>query len=257
MFLYRWWYYHQQIDAERTMQKLLKPVDVPSLPSSVVDQIERLILAGTVKPGERLPAERELAETLGVSRPVVHSAILELEQKGLVTIRPRHGTTVNDYRTSGSAELLTSLWRLADTDLEPTIVESVMEFRVTVEGEAAARLAVVAEAETIALLADILDRADALAAEDIERQAVLDYEFHSAIALHSGNLIYPMVMNSFGEVYRSMLRRFFSDSSVVSRVRTIRRALLESIRDGNPEAARERMRRLSTVATYGKDETSR
>ena len=154
------------------MDPVLKPIAVPTLKSEVVHQIESLILAGAYKPGDKLPPERELALKLGVSRPVVHTGIAELEQKGLVRIEPRFGCFVNDYRTSGSAELLSSLWRHKGEEIEPAIVESMMEFRVAVEQEAAARVArAVAEGdrEIVAELRTILDSADACDDREAER----------------------------------------------------------------------------------------
>lgn len=235
------------------MNELLKPVAVPSLPQSVVDQIEGLVLQGKIRPGQKLPPERDLAAQLGVSRPVVHAAIVDLEQKGLITIRPRHGSYVNDYRTSGSAELLTSIWRHGNEDLEPAIVESVMEFRVAVEQEAAARVAARSDDSICLELTGILDRADSYAPEDITNQAALDYEFHFTVALRSENLIYPMVMNSFREIYLHLLERFFSDHRVVRKVRELRRALVRAICDRNSVQARHLMRSLSEVATYDQE----
>ena len=123
------------------MNDSLKPIELPTLTDEVTYQIESLILGGSLKPDQKLPPERELAVQLGVSRPVVHAGILQLEQKGLIRIEPRHGCFVNDYRISGSAELLTSLWHHKGDELEPAIVESMMELRVAVEQEAAARAA--------------------------------------------------------------------------------------------------------------------
>lgn len=232
------------------MKSLLIPVDVPSLPASVVDQIEKLILSGRVQPGQRLAPERELASSLGVSRPVVHSALLELEQKGLVAIRPRHGVVVTDFRKSGSAELLSSLWRHGDVELEPSIIESFIEFRVTMEGEAAGRLAGNPDSEALDELKEILDRGDKLPDEDPQVQAGLDYEFHFAIALHSGNIIYPMILNSFREVYLSLLSRFYIEHQAVPRVRVLRRKLLEAIEQSDVQLARDQMRELSRADSY-------
>lgn len=59
-------------------------VQPEKLSASVVKQIEQLILRGILSPGERLPAERELAERLGVSRPSLRDAIGELQARGLL-----------------------------------------------------------------------------------------------------------------------------------------------------------------------------
>lgn len=235
------------------MKPILEPIRVPTLKSEVVHQIESLILSGTFKPGDRLPPERDLASHLGVSRPVVHAGITELEQKGLVRVEPRHGCFVNDYRLSGSAELLSSLWRHKGEEIEPAIVESMMEFRIAVEQEAAARAAAAVAAgnrEIVDELASVLDSADACSPDDPALLATHDYQFHFTVALRSGNLVYPMLMNTFKQIYLSLLERFFRAPGVVATVCRFRRELLGAIREGNSDSARKVMRRLNEVGSY-------
>ncbi len=232
------------------MKQLLKPVQLPTLRKEVVRQIEDLILSGQVKPEERLPPERDLASLLGVSRPVVHAAIMELEQKGLVRSEPRHGCFVNDYRQSGSAELLTSLWRHGGDKLAPAIVESMMELRVAVEQEAASRVARLGDRTLCRELRRILDEADALPASDAAAQVEYDYRFHFTIALRSNNIVYPMLMNTFKQMYFSILTGFFENQAVVPRVHKYRRNLLAAIEKKNPNRARDLMRKLSKVSSY-------
>nr|MDJ0821506.1 GntR family transcriptional regulator [Paracoccaceae bacterium] len=61
-----------------------QPVHSEKLSSAVVRQIEQLILRGVLRPGERLPAERELSERLGVSRPSLREAVADLQSRGLL-----------------------------------------------------------------------------------------------------------------------------------------------------------------------------
>jgi len=237
--------------------KRLSPIEMPTLTDEVVYRIESLILGGSVRPGQKLPPERELAAQLGVSRPVVHAGIIRLEQKGLVRIEPRHGCYVNDYRRSGSAELLTSLWKHKGDELEPAIIESMLEFRVAVEQEAAAGAAMRVTGGSKADTADceselrgILAEAGQCDRSDARCLAELDYRFHFAIALHSGNLVYPMLMNTFRSIYLTLLERFFSDPSVISHVTELRSDLVAAIGRGDASAARSLMRTLSQVSSY-------
>ena len=66
------------------------------LSQTVARQIELLILRGILRPGERLPAERDLAERMGVSRPSLREALEGLEGKGLLFTRPGAGCFVAD-----------------------------------------------------------------------------------------------------------------------------------------------------------------
>ena len=98
---------------------LFKPLKTASLKEEFVLYMEELILSGSLKQGERLPPERKLAKNFGVSRPIVHEGILTLETRGLVTLRPRHGVVVNDYRKQGTLDLLLFLIRGANHELGP------------------------------------------------------------------------------------------------------------------------------------------
>ena len=71
-------------------------VKVPRVSDSIVAQIEGMILEGLLKPGEKLPPERELAERLDVSRPSLREAIVVLESRGLLQSRRGGGTFVRD-----------------------------------------------------------------------------------------------------------------------------------------------------------------
>ena len=71
-------------------------VQPEKLSGAVVRQVEELILRGVLRPGERLPAERELADRLGVSRPSLRDAIGMLQDSGLLTARPGAGVFVAD-----------------------------------------------------------------------------------------------------------------------------------------------------------------
>ena len=68
----------------------------PSLKELFIQQLETMILSGKLPVGEKLPAERELSETMQVSRAVINAGIAELARKGFLTIKPRVGTFVAD-----------------------------------------------------------------------------------------------------------------------------------------------------------------
>ena len=77
---------------------------------SVVKQIEQLILRGILRPGERLPSERDLAERLGVSRPSLREAVSDLENRGLLKTRAGSGVYVADVLGSAFSEPLIALF---------------------------------------------------------------------------------------------------------------------------------------------------
>ncbi|BCV23239.1 FadR/GntR family transcriptional regulator [Gelria sp. Kuro-4] len=90
---------------------MLRPVQKRTVAEEIIDQIKGLVREGTLKPGDRLPAERELAEQLSVSRASVREAVRALSLMGLVAVRPGEGTFLNEdvgtvFRGSVSAKLL-------------------------------------------------------------------------------------------------------------------------------------------------------
>ena len=85
-------------------------VNSEKLSVSVVRQIELLILRGILRAGERLPAERDLAERLGVSRPSLREAIAQLTEDGLLTARPNAGIFVAEVLGSAFSPALVGLF---------------------------------------------------------------------------------------------------------------------------------------------------
>src|SRR5690606_7812443 len=88
------------------------PMQRVSAPRSVdlaAAQLREAILSGVYAPGDRLPPERELAETLGISRLTLRASLSHLEAEGLIRARQGSGVTVLDYRTEAGVELLPHL----------------------------------------------------------------------------------------------------------------------------------------------------
>ena len=125
-------------------------IQTEKLSQSVVRQIELLILRGVLKPGERLPSERDLAERLGVSRPSLREALAELEDKALLSTQPGAGVFVAEALGSAFSEPLTQLFaRHAEA------LSDYLSFRRELEGMAAQRAATKAS-ETDLMLIDTL-----------------------------------------------------------------------------------------------------
>ncbi len=115
----------------------IDPIENKSLKQACVQQLERLIFSGQWEPGTRLPAERSLAKRMGVSRPVLHQALVDLAAKGLVSIEPRRGVYVNHFDETGSLALVSSLLSYQQDDGQAAFLEDMMAFRVLLEAETA------------------------------------------------------------------------------------------------------------------------
>jgi GntR family transcriptional regulator, transcriptional repressor for pyruvate dehydrogenase complex len=228
------------------MSLSLQPLQVPSLKEACVRQLEHLILSGELRINEKLPPERELAVQLQVSRPVVHEAIVDLAAKGLVTIIPRQGTIVNDYRSSGSCALLTSLLDYHEGSLDPAFFTSLLDMRYILEGEIARCAALNYNEKDLNLLQSIVEKEINTGNTTPQEKVDLDFSFHQQLALASGNLIYPLILNSFKPVYTNLTTEFYTLAApeTVKEVYAFHSQLLNAIKTENPDLAHKIMQQM-------------
>ena len=118
-----------------------KKISSPTLRELFVQQLEDLILSGKLKIGEKLPTERQLAESMQVSRSVVNNGLSDLEKKGFLVVKPRSGTYVEDYRKNGTLDTLISIMKFNGGRLRNDEVKSILEVRIALD-TLAARLCV-------------------------------------------------------------------------------------------------------------------
>jgi GntR family transcriptional regulator, transcriptional repressor for pyruvate dehydrogenase complex len=169
--------------ADRRLEAF-RPVRVRSAADEVLAVLADAIRGGLYQPGDLLPRERDLAERLGVSRPVVREAIAVLRDAGIVTVRRGQG---GGALVSSVANIGSVLRRIAgETRLE---VRSVLEVRRAVELEAALLTAARATPEQLAWLAELAEALPAFSGRDQEFYEA-DIRFHLALGETSGN---PMI----------------------------------------------------------------
>lgn len=233
-----WWFY-QFLPYPTANNPSMEPLRVPSLKAACIQRLEGLILSGEWQIGLRLPSERDLAAQLNISRPVLHEALVDLAAKGLVTIEPRRGVFINDYRTSGSCALLSSLLSFSGGRLDPAFTQSMIEMRLLVECENAFLAAQNRTDDQLAGLQDLLAQ-EAKDISDTRSLTDLDYALHLQIAVASGNLVYPLIMNSFKIIYTQLTGRFFdhyAQTPVVEAVFAYHHRLVEVIANRDAETA--------------------
>ncbi|MBM1816578.1 FadR/GntR family transcriptional regulator [Pseudosulfitobacter pseudonitzschiae] len=215
-----------------------RPVTPEKLSSAVVRQIEKLILRGILRPGERLPSERELADRMGVSRPSLREAIGSLQDTGLLTARPGAGVFVADVLGSAFAPALTQLFARHDE-----AVFDYLSFRRDMEGLAAERAARLGSDTDLQVVQTIFDKMVAAhPARNADAESALDAQFHMAIVEASHNVIMLHMMRSMYDLLRNGV---FYNRQVMFKQRTTRSALLDQHRAINdalqardPDAAR-------------------
>ncbi|MGH9212740.1 MAG: FadR/GntR family transcriptional regulator [Acidimicrobiales bacterium] len=216
-----------------------EPSGTPRVSSSVVDHLRQMLSDGRLGPGDRLPAERDLAERLGVGRNSIREALRELEMLGLVEARRGAGTFVRQ----ADLNTLMSAFRMV-ISLSEAAVEDVVEFRRAFEPEVAAMAARNADEAGIAELGQALRRFDtAVESPDGERPVAADVGFHEVLALCTGNPLVIAVQHALANLL-SDLRTRLSDASYEPGNRAARghQALFGAVVAGDPEAARDVMR---------------
>ncbi|MFV0358180.1 FadR/GntR family transcriptional regulator [Tropicimonas sp.] len=214
------------------------PVESEKLSRSVAAQIELLILRGVLRPGERLPAERDLAERMGVSRPSLRAALSELEEAGLVQVRAGSGIYIADLLAPAFPVPLIRLFATHDE-----AVHDYIAFRRDMEGLTAARAAEAGSATDIAVIAGIFGRMEqAHESRAPGEEARLDAEFHMAIVEAAHNLVMLHMMRG---MYRLLREGIFANRAALFQRRSTRatllaqhRAIFEAIRDHDPDRAR-------------------
>ena len=162
----------------------------------VATELENRILEGSLKAGDRLPAERELALELGVSRPSLRAALQSLVAKGLLITRHGGGTFVTDTMQAA----FTDPWHQMLKD-HPDIRGDMLEFRHMLEGQAArlaAERATEEDFERIRQCHGALERA--FEEQDLALCIKTDVEFHQAIAEASHNVMIGHLSSSLHKV---------------------------------------------------------
>lgn len=161
------------------------------------------LLSGRFGPGDALPAERELAPSLGVTRPTLRETLKKLDRDGFVTVRHGVPTRVNDLWSEGGLNVLAAL---ADHGEIPRgFVRQLLEVR-EVLAPAYAREAV---RHAPARVAAFLDRASGLG-PSAEEWTAFDWELHRLLAVSSGNPVYALILNGFRGLYARMATAYFA-----------------------------------------------
>lgn len=213
-------------------------VEAEKLSRSVVKQIEQLILRGILRPGERLPSERELSERLGVSRPSLREAVSELQQKGLLAARAGAGIYVADVLGSAFSPALIAL-----LSAHEEAVFDYISFRQDLEGIAAERAAVHGSDTDLKVIEAILQKMEAAHRKrNPADEAALDAEFHLAIIEASHNVVLLHMMRASFDLLRQGVffnrQQLFKNRATRDILLDQHRAMNNAIQERDPAAAK-------------------
>lgn len=223
-------------------------ISVPTLEELFISKIEEQIFTGRLKPGDKLPSERQLQEDTKISKTVIHAGLVTLEKNGFLEIKPRCGAFVTDYTKTGSLEALNAFIRYNGGIMTKRQVGSFFEFRIAVEGMA---LRIVAKNHTdkmISELETLVSESEKLAKSrdcDINALTELLFRYQRTVCVFSGNEFFPLLMNEFKPIILRFWEVSVNNFGAEKNVRLVKR-FLNDIASGDDEAAYQRLVRSST-----------
>jgi GntR family transcriptional repressor for pyruvate dehydrogenase complex len=216
---------------------MYKAIRTSRLYEQIVEQIEQSILKGTLKAGDQLPAERELAEQFGVSRTAVREAIKALREKGLVEAYSGRGTFITNGTSQAIRQSLDLMMRIGQTEGSAHLVE----VREILEPEIAALAASRAEKQHLAALRETVAVMDA-AKHDAEAFIEADLDFHLALAEAAANPLILSLIDSIVGLLREQRLRIFLVDGGPERGQYHHKRILKAIENHDSNRAREYMR---------------
>ena len=227
------------------MSPVYESVERHSTTDSVVDAIQLMIVQRKLNPGDALPAERELAQQLAVSRNVLRESLGILGQRGLITSRQGMGTFVSAPSGEQAREAMQLLLKMRRVDL----VE-LCDARLLIEPELSARAAeraTSADLDRLRLSYDVL----AVARDDPETHVQADIAFHGTIAELSGHTVLKALVDAVREPVARGMVVGATVPRAIDHSDEQHEAILGAIMSGDPEGARVAMtRHLEYVRDY-------
>jgi len=214
-----------------------KVVRTSRLYEQIVQQIEDSVLNGSLKPGDQLPAERDLAQRLGVSRTAVREAVKALREKGLVEAYSGRGTFITDGTSQAARQSFDLMVKIGQQEGAPHLAELRLILEPGIAALAAARIQepeLVAMREAVA----VMDRAQRDPGAFIEA----DLDFHLALAEAAANPLILSLIDSIVGLLREQRIKIFNVEGGPQRGQLHHKRILEAVERRDPEMARSAMR---------------
>src|SRR6201997_2735032 len=214
-----------------------KAVRTSRLYEQIVQQIEESILKGALKPGDQLPAERELAQNFGVSRTAVREAVKALREKGLVEAYSGRGTFI----TNGTSQAIRQSLDLMSRIGQQEGLAHLAELRQILEPEISALAAERIEEQLLATMREAVATMDR-SLHDPDGYIEADLDFHLALAEAAGNPLILSLLDSIVGLLREQRMRIFAVNGGPERGQFHHKRILAAVERGDTDAARELMR---------------
>src|SRR6202049_125775 len=214
-----------------------KAVQTSRLYEQIVQQIEESVQKGTLKEGDQLPAERELAQQFGVSRTAVREAIKALHEKGLVDAFPGRGTFITSGNSNSMRQSLDRILKSGQADGASHLTE----IREILEPEIAALAAARADEQDLATMREAVAVMDN-ARQDADAYIEADLDFHLALAEAAGNPFILSLIDSIVGMLREQRIGIFQVKGGAGRGQYHHKKILEAIENRDSVGGREEMK---------------
>ncbi len=218
-------------------ESVYKLVRTSRLYEQIVQQIEESICNGTLKSGDQLPAERELAQRFGVSRTAVREAVKALREKGLVEAYSGRGTFITDGTSQAVRHSLDLMVKIGQQDGASHLAE----LRAMLEPEIAAVAAGrVQDSDLVTMheAVEVMDRSD----KNPDAYIEADLDFHLALAEAAANPLILSLLDSIVGLLREQRMRIFRVPGGPERGQFHHKRILKAMERRDADAAREAMR---------------
>ena len=226
------------------------PVSQPDILKEILHQIERNVLEGKLKKGDKLPAEREWAATLGISRTTLREAIKSLELIGLVKCTQGDSIYITNNPENSFTELLSILFHL-----EGGTLKQIHSFRKSIETAVIQEAAACITDGQIKMLEAICDKLEQDDFTFEEFFAVLDQRFHRIIMQVSSNPLLIIMMNAAENLFTNQIwiarEKMKSDPGASAQINSQHREIIEALRSADQNnAARAMQKHMDYTAVY-------
>jgi GntR family transcriptional repressor for pyruvate dehydrogenase complex len=214
---------------------MFQKISPRKISDEIIEQFKALLSRGELKPGDELPSERELADSIGVSRPPLREALNALQAMGFIEIKPRSRIIVKAVTERLFGDPLTLL-----IEEDTTKLFEVLEIRRAMESWAAYKAAERATPSEIDKLKKIIEKEEDNLKNNRE-DAKTDADFHLTIALATHNTVFSHLMASWyhllwntQQVARGKIFRKKGNRAIIA---DQHRALFEAIQQGDRDEA--------------------
>jgi GntR family transcriptional repressor for pyruvate dehydrogenase complex len=212
----------------------MTPIIKTRLHEEIMEQFKDKIIRGELKPGSRLPPERELADQFKVNRTTVREALHKLESMGLVEIKHGNGIFIKDFLESGSLELAGHILFLGG-QLNIKILRNLLDLRRLMVPEMSYHAALNRSKKDLNELERIIFKSHEMPIEE------KDWRVHNIIARASGNLLFVILLNSFTRLTRDSSQLYFAVEENRIRSQKFHEEIYKAIQRKDAEKAKKIM----------------